>query len=153
MESEFVTLEKAGTKVKWLWNLLANIPKWYRPLPSISLHCDSQAAIACTRNKIYNGKKRHTRLRHNIVRELISNDVITMEFVQSEKNLVDPLTKGLTRQLIYDTSKGWDLSPLSGSPMMTTQPMSTKGSTGIIERFKIALLVRMKSHCPSLWCR
>ena len=112
MESEFVTLEKAGTEAEWLRNLLANIPKWDRPLPSISLHCDSQAAITCARNKIYNGKKRHVCLRHNIVRQLISNGVIAMEFVWSEKNLADPLTKGLTRQLVYDTSRGMGLKPI-----------------------------------------
>ena len=97
MESEFVALEKAGTKAEWLRNLLADIPKWDKPLPSISLHCDSQAAIACAINKIYNGKKKHIHLRHNIVQQLISNGVIAMKFVWSEKNLVDPLIKGLTR--------------------------------------------------------
>ena len=40
---------------------------------------------------------RRVRVRHNIVRQLISNCVIAMEFVRLEKNLVDPLTKGLTR--------------------------------------------------------
>ena len=95
MESEFVALEKAGTEAEWLRNLLADIPKWDKPLPSISLHCDSQATIACARNKIYNGKKRHIHLRHNIVQQLISNGVIAMEFVQSKKNLADPLTEGL----------------------------------------------------------
>ena len=56
MEFEFVALEKAGTKAEWLRNLLVDIPKRDKPLPSISLHCDSQAAIACARNEIYNGK-------------------------------------------------------------------------------------------------
>lgn len=97
MESEFVALEKACTEPEWLRNLLADIPKWDKPLPSISLHCDSQVAIVCARNKIYNGKKRHIHLKHNIVWQLISNGVIAMEFVRSEKNLVNPLTKGLTR--------------------------------------------------------
>ena len=112
MESEFVALENAGTEAEWLRNLLADIPKWDKPLPSISLHCDSQATIACARNKIYNGKKRHIRLRHNIVRQLISNGVIVMEFVGSEKYLANPLTKGLTRQLVYDTSRGMRLKPI-----------------------------------------
>ena len=112
MESEFVALENAGTEAEWLRNLLADIPKWDKPLPSISLHCDSQATISCARNKIYNGKKRHICLRHNIVRQLISNGVIAMEFVRSEKNLVDPLTKGLTRQLVYDISRGMGLKPI-----------------------------------------
>ena len=95
MEFEFVALEKAGTEAEWLRNLLADILKWDKPLPSISLHCDYQATIACARNKIYNGKKRHIHLRHNIVQQLISNGVIAMEFVRSKKNLADPLTKGL----------------------------------------------------------
>ena len=92
MESKFVALEKAGTEAEWLRNLLADIPKWDKPLPLISLHCDSQAAITYARNKIYNGKKRHVRLRHNIVRQLISNGVIVKEFVRLEKNLAEPLT-------------------------------------------------------------
>ena len=112
MESEFVALEKAGTEAEWLRNLLADIPKWDKPLPSISLHCDSQATIACARNKIYNGKKRHIHLRHNIVWQLISNGLISMEFVKSEENLANPLTKGLTKQLVYDTSKGMELKPI-----------------------------------------
>ena len=41
MESEFVALEKASTEAEWLRNLLADIPKWDKPLPSISFHCDS----------------------------------------------------------------------------------------------------------------
>ena len=112
MESEFVALEKVGNEVEWLRNLLANIPKWDKPLPSISLHCDSLVAIASVKNKIYNEKKRHIRLRHNIVQQLICNGVIAMEFVQPEKNLVDPLTKRLTRQLVYDTLRGMGLKPI-----------------------------------------
>ena len=112
MKSEFVALEKASTEAEWLRNLLADIPKWDKPLLSISFHCDSQVAITCARNKIYNGKKRFVRLRHNTVRQLISNGVISMEFVRSEKNLADLLNKGLTGQLVYDTSRGMGLKPI-----------------------------------------
>ena len=41
MEFEFVALEKVGTEAEWLRNSLADIPKWDKPLPSISLHYDS----------------------------------------------------------------------------------------------------------------
>uniref|UniRef100_A0A2N9FSN7 Retrovirus-related Pol polyprotein from transposon TNT 1-94-like beta-barrel domain-containing protein n=1 Tax=Fagus sylvatica TaxID=28930 RepID=A0A2N9FSN7_FAGSY len=67
MESEFVALEMAGTEAEWLRTLLADIPLWTKPATSISLHCDSQAAIGRAKNKLYNGKQRHMRLRHNIV--------------------------------------------------------------------------------------
>uniref|UniRef100_A0A2N9I4V3 Reverse transcriptase Ty1/copia-type domain-containing protein n=1 Tax=Fagus sylvatica TaxID=28930 RepID=A0A2N9I4V3_FAGSY len=99
MESEFVALEMAGTETEWLRTLLVDIPLWTKPATSISLHCDSQAAIGRAKNKLYNGKQRHMRLRHNIVQQLINNGVIALEFVRSEKNLADPLTKGLSRKL------------------------------------------------------
>ena len=41
IESEFVTLEKAGTETEWLKNLLIDIPIWKRPAPSVSIHCDN----------------------------------------------------------------------------------------------------------------
>ena len=49
---------------------------------------------------------------HNIVRQLISNGVISKEFARLENNLTDLLTKGLTRQFVYDTSKGMGLNPI-----------------------------------------
>ena len=68
MEAELVALEKAGSKANWPRNLLIDIPIFTNSIASICIHCDCQAAIARAKNKIYNGKSRHIRLRHNIVR-------------------------------------------------------------------------------------
>ena len=113
MESEFVALEKAGTEAEWLRNFLADVPIWTKPVPSVSLHCDSQAAIGRAMNKSYNGKSRHIRLRHNIVRQLLDDGVISLNFVRSEVNLADPLTKPLGRKLVYETSRGMGLMPVT----------------------------------------
>lgn len=113
MESEFVALEKASTEAEWLRNLLADIPLWKRPASSVSMHCDSQAAIARAKNKTYNGKNRHIRLRHNIVKQLLENGVISIDFVRSELNLADPLTKPLSRRQVSDTSRGMGLMPIN----------------------------------------
>ena len=67
MEAVFIALEKASSEVEWLINLLLDISLWTRPTPSMSMHCDSQAAIAKAKSKIFNGKNRHICLRHNIV--------------------------------------------------------------------------------------
>ena len=111
MESEFIALEKAGSEAEWLKNLLMDLPIWTRPAPSVSIHCDCQAAIARAKNKIYNGKSRHIRLRHNIVRQLINNGVISLDYVKSELNLADPLTKPLSKKLVSSTSRGMGLYP------------------------------------------
>jgi hypothetical protein len=111
MESEFIALELAGQEAEWLRSLLADIPLWGRPTPTISLHCDSQAAIGVANSNAYSGKKRHLRVRHGIVRQLIKNGVISLEYVRSERNLADPLTKGLAKKVVLDTSRGMGLKP------------------------------------------
>ena len=111
MESEFIALELAGQEAEWLRGLMADIPLWGRPTPPISLHCDSQAAIGVANNTAYNGKRRHIRMRHSVVRHLIKNGVISLEYVKSEKNLTDPCIKGLPRKVILDTSGGMGLKP------------------------------------------
>ena len=113
MESEFIALDLAGQEAELLRNLLADIPLWGRPAPPVSLHCDSQAVICVAKNSAYNGKKRHIHVRHESVRTLIESGVITMEFVRSERNIADPLTKGLNRRLVLETSRGMGLKPVS----------------------------------------
>lgn len=62
-------------------------------------------------NNVYNGKRRHIRIRHDSVRELLKNGVISLEFVRSERNLTDPLNKGLTRKLVLESSREMGLKP------------------------------------------
>ena len=93
MKAEFIALEKTSSMVEWLRNFLADIPLWKRPSLSMSMRCDSQATIAKDKSKIFNGKNKHIRLRHNIVQKLLETRVIFLEFVRLELNLADHLTK------------------------------------------------------------
>ncbi|RVW92110.1 Retrovirus-related Pol polyprotein from transposon TNT 1-94 [Vitis vinifera] len=51
-------LKKASSEAKWLRNLLVDIPLWTRLALSVSMRCDSQAAIAKAKSKIFNEKNR-----------------------------------------------------------------------------------------------
>jgi len=51
-------------------------------------------------NFVYNGKSKHIHRRHNTIRQLFSNEVISIDFVSSKDNLADPFTKGLCVELI-----------------------------------------------------
>ena len=55
---------------------------------------------------MFNGKNRHIRLRHNIVRQLLEIGVISLDFVRLELNLNDPLAKPLNKKLVEQTSRG-----------------------------------------------
>ena len=81
-------------------------------MPPISLHCDSQATLSRAYSSTYNGKSRHISLRHEFVRHLIKDGIITIMYVKTSKNLADPFTKGLPRDVVKGTSKEIGLKPI-----------------------------------------
>nr|GEV08781.1 zinc finger, CCHC-type [Tanacetum cinerariifolium] len=83
----------AGKEVKWLKNLLLEIPLWSRPIAPIFIRCDSVATLAKAYSQMYNGKSRHLGVRHIMIHELIMNGVVSIEFVRSQQNLAAHLKK------------------------------------------------------------
>nr|GEU50326.1 hypothetical protein [Tanacetum cinerariifolium] len=83
MEYEFVTLTAAGKEAEWLKNLFLEFPLWVKPIAPISIHCNSLATLAKAYNNMYNGKSRHLGVRHSMIRELITNGLVSIEFVRS----------------------------------------------------------------------
>ena len=55
---------------------------------------------------------RHIVLRHEYIRQLISDGIITVVYVRSSSNLADPLTKGLSRDRIKITTNEMSLKQL-----------------------------------------
>nr|GEW64332.1 zinc finger, CCHC-type [Tanacetum cinerariifolium] len=112
-----------GKEAEWLRNLIHEIQIWLKPIAPISIRCDCAPTMAMAYSQIYNGKSRHLGVRHSMVRELIKNSVISIEFVQTQHNLADHLTKGLARDLLE----------------IGTQVLSSRGA-----RTKRATYVKMK---------
>ncbi|GJV31505.1 hypothetical protein Tco_1391905 [Tanacetum coccineum] len=106
--SGWVFLLAAGKEAERLKNLLLEIPLWSKPIAPISIRCDSAATLAKAYSQMYNGKSRHLGVRHSMIRELITNGVISIEFVRSQQNLADHLTKELARDLVIKSAEGWD---------------------------------------------
>jgi hypothetical protein len=107
MESEFIAITVAGKEAKWLRNILFNIKLWPQPMSAISLYCDAEATMSRAYSNIYNGKSRHINIRHEYIRELIINGVITIVYVKSVNNLADSLTKGLSRDIVEKQLMEW----------------------------------------------
>ncbi|GJZ26144.1 hypothetical protein Tco_0570397 [Tanacetum coccineum] len=98
-----------GKKAELLRNLILEIPLWSKPIAPISILCDSVATLAKAYSQMYNGKSRHLGVRHNMIHELIMNEVASIEFVTSQQNLADQLTKGLARDLVLKSAEGMGL--------------------------------------------
>ncbi|GKC43187.1 hypothetical protein Tco_1060909 [Tanacetum coccineum] len=82
MEFKFVALAAAGKEV------------------------ECAATLAKAYSQMYNGKSRHLGVRHSMIREMITNEVISIKFVRSQQNLADYLTKGLDRDLVIKSAEG-----------------------------------------------
>ncbi|GKD66672.1 zinc finger, CCHC-type containing protein, partial [Tanacetum coccineum] len=80
-EDNSSTSATASKEAKWLKNLLFKIPFLSKPIAHISIRCDSAATLAKAYSQMYNGKSIHLGVRHSMIRELITNGVVSIEFV------------------------------------------------------------------------
>ena len=81
-------------------------------MPPICIYCDSQYAIGRAQNSMYNGKSRHIRRKLNIIRQLLSTGVISLNYVKYKDNIMDPLSKGLNIKLVEKLWRGMRLKPI-----------------------------------------
>ncbi|GJS53398.1 zinc finger, CCHC-type containing protein [Tanacetum coccineum] len=107
--SDWVFLLGGGKEAEWLKNLILEIPLLSKPIAPISIRCDRVATLAKAYSEMYNGKSRHLGVRHSMILELIMNEVVSIEFVRSQQNLANHLTKGLARDLVLKSANGMGL--------------------------------------------
>ncbi|GKA88588.1 zinc finger, CCHC-type containing protein [Tanacetum coccineum] len=138
MESKFVALAAPGKKAEWLRNLKYEIPIWPKPIAPISIRCDSEPTMARAYSQIYNGKSRHLGVRHSMVRELIRNGVITIEFVRTQRNLTDHLTKGLARDLVNKPESDGSF------PLLEYFPIASEEYSTVSESFPLLMFPLLK---------
>ncbi|GKD96036.1 zinc finger, CCHC-type containing protein, partial [Tanacetum coccineum] len=101
-EYEFMALATAGKEVEWLKNLLFEIPLWVKPIAPISIRSDSAPTLAKAYNQMYNGKSRHLGVRHNIIRELITNGVVSLGITEDSSKTVKLMTKLTQKGVKFD---------------------------------------------------
>ncbi|GJR02083.1 zinc finger, CCHC-type containing protein [Tanacetum coccineum] len=69
-------------------------------LAAAGKEAECATTLAKAYSQMYNGKSRHLAFRYSMIRELITDGVVSIEFVRSQQNLADHLTKGLARDLV-----------------------------------------------------
>jgi flagellar motor component MotA len=69
------------------------------------MNCDNQTMIVKVDSSKDNMKLRHIKRRLKYVRKMRNSGVITLDYIHTEKNLTDPFTKELSRNVIDAASK------------------------------------------------
>ena len=112
MEAELTALDTATVEAEWLHELLMDLPMVEKPIPPILMNCDNQTVIVKINSSKDNMKSsRHVKRRLKSVRKLRNSGVITLDYIQTSKNLADPFTKGLSRNVIDNASMEMGLRP------------------------------------------
>ena len=107
------TLDTATVEAKWLHELLMDLPVVEKPMPAILMNCDNQTVIAKVNSTKDNAKSsRHVKRRLKSVRKLRNSGVISVTHIQTDKNLADPFTKGLSRNVIDSASREMGMRPV-----------------------------------------
>ena len=69
------------------------MPDWI--ISPTTLYCDNTAAISIVRNPQASKRTRHVQLRFQTLREAVENKQVKIEYVSSDLNTADVLTKPL----------------------------------------------------------
>jgi hypothetical protein len=106
MEAELATLDTTTIEANWLRELLIDLLIVEKHLPAILMNFDNQTVIVKLDSSKDNMKSsRHIKRRLKFVRKIRNSGVITLDYIHIEKNLADPFTKGLSRNMIDVASK------------------------------------------------
>jgi hypothetical protein len=92
-EAEYIAMGEAAKDAVWLREWISSVLD--REIP-IRLMCDNQAAIKIANNYTDSARTRHYAARHHFVRELIQDNQLKLEWVETTKQAADMLTKQLT---------------------------------------------------------
>lgn len=57
------------------------------------IRCDNQSAIALSKSDGYRARSKHIDVQYHRLREEISNGIIRIEYVNTDENIADALTK------------------------------------------------------------
>ena len=89
-----------------------DLPVVEKPIPAILMNRDNQTVIVKVKSSKDNLKSsRHVKKRLKSVRKLRNSRVIALDYIQTSKNLADPFTKGLSRNVIDSASMEMGLRP------------------------------------------
>ena len=94
-ESEYVAAATAACQGIWLARLLAEFNNG--EAEQVMLKVDNKSAISLAKNPIFHERSKHIELKYHFIRDCVEEKKIELEFVPTEHQLADMLTKPLDR--------------------------------------------------------
>jgi hypothetical protein len=71
----------------------------------LTLYCDNLSAINISKNPIQQNRTKHIDIRHHFIRDLVEENIVTLDHVATENQLADIFTKALDASK-FETLRG-----------------------------------------------
>jgi len=88
-----MALASAGQEAVWMRQLTAELCG--SPMEKLTVFEDNQSAIQMTKNPQFHGRTKHIEIKYHFIRELVSTEVVQLQYCPTEEMIADMLTKGL----------------------------------------------------------
>ena len=92
-EAEYMSISSAAKESVYLLSLCKSLGLDLGG--PVLLHGDNQGAIKLAQNPITHSRSKHIDIRHHLVRDLVERKVIQLDYLPTDQNLADILTKAL----------------------------------------------------------
>ena len=109
-EAEYVAQGRASQEQVWYRQLMGEMKM--APSTAISIYSDSQSAINLAHNPSYHDKSKHIALKYHLTRHLIQEGQVCLEYVPTEIQVADCLTKPITGIKMDDCRRQLGLVPV-----------------------------------------
>ena len=92
-----MALACATQEVKWVHQFLREMldASGLSVAVSMSVYVDNQAAILISKNDVYHDRTKHIDIRYHYVRDMVKSGLFKVEWVPTDQQLADGMTKGL----------------------------------------------------------
>ena len=94
-EAEYIAATTAACQGVWLRQLLVELTG--KGVGAAVIRVDNKSAIQLCKNPVFHGRSKHIETRYHFVRESVENGNVAVEYVHTDDQLADLLTKPLGR--------------------------------------------------------
>ena len=94
MQAEFVACYGVATQAIWLKNFISGLLVVDSISRPIKIFCDNNIAVFFSKNNKSSKGSKHIELKYLTIRDLVKNEDIMVEHIDTTNMLADPLTKG-----------------------------------------------------------
>ena len=91
-EAEYIAIGLGCARVLWMKQTLSDFGLTYSHVP---IKCDNTSAINISKNPVKHSRTKNIEIRHHFLRDHALKGDITLDFVRTEDQLADILTKTL----------------------------------------------------------